>query len=126
MDHDESNSHGEVIIKQDQGDSSQGEDHRVPGTIYHGDRVADLIIPGHLNPDKFPDSKPGPKSGTGLSIVTLTVDTLENTELFMRKVFHEGLCSRGQIIDGGFERGYLKFGELHEEKNKIYLEMTTT
>jgi uncharacterized protein involved in tolerance to divalent cations len=44
----------------------------------------------------------------------------------MRKVFHEGLCTRAQMIQGGFERAYLKFGEMHEESNRIYIEMTTT
>jgi hypothetical protein len=79
-----------------------------------------------LDVDKFPESKSGVKSGTGLSMVTLTVDTLENTESFMKKVFHEGLCSKAQIIDGGFERSYLKFGEMHEDTHRVLIEMTTT
>ena len=94
MDHDDTNSVGDAVIKQDQGSNGQGEDHTTPGTDYHGDVVADKIIPGHLEVDKFPSSKAGKKSDTGLSIVTLTGDTLENTELFLRKVFHEGLCTR--------------------------------
>jgi uncharacterized protein involved in tolerance to divalent cations len=120
------NAHGEIVIKQDQGFNLQGEDHFVPGTDYHGEAVAPKITPGHLDPINFEASKAGQKSGTGLSIVTLTVDTLENTELFLRRVFHEGLCSRAQIIDGGFERSYLKLGSAHDEDHRVYLEMTTT
>lgn len=30
------------------------------------------------------------------------------------------------MIQGGFERAYLKFGEMHEESNRIYVELTTT
>jgi len=126
QDHDDTNTQGDVVIKQDQGANAQGEDKTSPLTDYHGDVVADRIIPSHLEADKFPSSKAGKKSETGLSIVTLTGDTLENTELFMRKVFHEGLCTRAQMIQGGFERAYLKFGEMHEESNRIYIEMTTT
>ena len=59
-------------------------------------------------------------------MVSLTVDTLENTEIFMKKVFHEGLCSKAQIIDGGFERIFLKFGQLHQETHRVLIEMTTT
>lgn len=58
--------------------------------------------------------------------MTLTADTLENTELFLRKVFHEGLCSKANMIQGGFERAYLKFGEMHEETKRVYVEITTT
>lgn len=124
QDHDETNGLGEYVVKHDV-NGVQGEDHRVPGTDYHGDTVGPLIIPGHQNPSDFAPSKGGQKSATGVSIVYLTIDTLDQTEHFLKKVFHEGLCSKAQYLDGGFDRAYLKFGEMHEDTHRVYVELTT-
>ena len=123
--HDITDASGHSVIEEDIG-SVQDEDHDEFASSYYADKSGPKIIPGHKDPKDFPAQEGGKDSQTGLSILSMTLDNVENTEKFVRKVFHEGLCSRAQYIDGGFERAYLKFGKIHEEHHRVYLELTTT
>lgn len=60
---------------------------------------------------------------SGVSLAYLTVDTEEHATRFVKDLFVKGIVSAVQMIDGGFERSYLKFGRPSSEKNRVRLEM---
>lgn len=82
-------------------------------------------MPKHLQPGDFKRASSGPASKGGISLVYLDVDTEEHATRFIKDLFKEGLVSAVEMMEGGYERSYLKFGTPSTELKRARLEMVT-
>lgn len=63
----------------------------------------------HIDANGFKHSKLYAKSDTGLSLVFTTIDSLDEAEVFIKRLFSEGLIAQAERTSG-FDRHYLQFG----------------
>lgn len=54
----------------------------------------------------------------------MDIDTEEHATRFIKDIFKEGLVSAVQMMEGGYDRSYLKFGTPTTETKRVRLEMT--
>jgi len=71
--------------------------------------------PKHLQKGDFLPSNLAGASETGTYLVFLTIDTEEHATRFIKDLFKHGLIADVQMIEGGFDRSYLKLGRLATE-----------
>ena len=86
--------------------------------------------PRNIKTDTFPGefvrataAKEGSK--TGVSLVTLTVDTDDHAVRLIKSLFAKKLISKVDVQEGDFYRTYLKFGKMETQLGRDRLEMMT-
>ena len=88
------------------------------------DKLAPVNQPNHTFPGEWKEpNHVQQKTNTSISLAYLTIDSEEHATRFIKDLFKNGLVAAVQMIDGGFERSYLKFGRASTEKTRVRLEM---
>jgi len=72
----------------------------------------------------FKKASPTVASKSGISLAYLDIDTEEHATRFIKDLFHNGLVAAVQMMEGGYDRSYLKFGTPSTETKRVRLEMT--
>ena len=54
----------------------------------------------------------------------MDIDSEEHATRFIKDLFHNGLVAAVQMMEGGYDRSYLKFGTPSTETKRVRLEMT--
>lgn len=80
----------------------------------------------HMQKGDYKKADAGAASGSGISLVYLTVDSDEHADRFTKQLFSKGLIATAVTQEGGFQRTYLKFGRMTTEKGRDRLELTTS
>ena len=93
---------------------------------YKGKKLAPSNQPKHIPKDGHAASSLAGKSKSGISNVYMTMGTEENTKRFIKLLFSKGFIAEAVVENGGFERKYLMFGQEHDVKDKLRVQMITS
>lgn len=66
------------------------------------------------------------KSQSGVSKVLFTLENDEISKGFIKTLFTSGLIASAEMENSGFEREYLMFGQIHHDKTKLRVTLTTS
>lgn len=80
--------------------------------------------PRHIFKGEWKSAELTTGSKSGISLAYMTIDSEEHATRFIKDLFHNGLVSAVQMMDAGFDRSYLKFGQPATEKTRVRLEIT--
>ena len=92
---------------------------------YGGEHLGPLNMPHHIQRNDFKPAVVEGTSPSGVTKMTLNVDSEEIALHFIKKLFKNELISHAQMRAGKMHRSYLKFGEIHTESDKMAIELTT-
>ena len=77
-----------------------------------------------MQPGDFKKATAAVASVSGISLAYLDIDTEEHATRYIKDLFHNGLVAAVQMMEGGYDRSYLKFGTPSTETKRVRLEMT--
>lgn len=80
--------------------------------------------PRHIDADEFQKSKLGAPSDSGISLVSVTIDSEYIADKLVKRLFSEGLIAQAERTSG-FERSYISMGSMDTQDTKVYIQLTT-